>query len=93
MLAQKFWLVVQAMTPKSKTSTAAGNSIMEIELVPNNDTIQLRGSSTNTAAVTRTVAAKLKHLNVSSSGASLFKLTANAGNKRLISNGGNPKTS
>jgi len=72
--------------------TAAGalqDTITEIVLATNNDTVQLRGNSTNVAAVTLTVAANLEHMDASQTGTSLLNLTGNTANNRLTGNAAN----
>jgi len=72
--------------------TAAGaiqDTITEIALATNNDTVQLRGTSTNVAAVTLTVAANLEHMDASQTGTSLLNLTGNTANNRLTGNAAN----
>lgn len=72
--------------------TAAGalqDSITEIGLTTNNDTLQLRGGSTNVAAVTLTLAANLEHLDASASGTSLLNFTGNAARNNIIGNTAN----
>ncbi|CAN4268013.1 COG2931 RTX toxins and related Ca2+-binding proteins [Methylophilaceae bacterium] len=68
------------------TAGALQDTITEIALATNNDTVQLRGRSTNTAAVTLTLAANLENLDASATDASLLNLTGNNANNRLTGN-------
>jgi Ca2+-binding RTX toxin-like protein len=72
--------------------TATGalqDTITEIALATNNDTVQLRGTSTNITAVTLTVAANLEHMDASQTGISLLNLTGTTANNRLTGNAAN----
>ena len=65
------------------------DTITEIALTTNNDTVQLRGTSTNTAAATLTLSVNLEHLDASNTGSSLLNLTGNVANNRLTGNAAN----